>query len=745
MELDELLNKNQKEAATYLDSHLRIIAGAGSGKTRVVTYRIAYLIDEIGVDPRKILAITFTNKAANEMKERITSLLGPHALGSLVCTIHSLCVRILRRHINVINYPSNFMIMDEEDQKALIKKIYNNLDIDAKTISIKSMIASISNYKMANIDPERAMELAGQFQGEIKKAKVYKEYLEYQENHFMLDFDDLLLKAVYIFENYPDVLEKWQHKFQYIHVDEFQDVGNIEYRLVKLMSQNAITCVVGDPDQTIYSFRGANVNYILDFDKEYQHEAKEGQTTFFDLDTEGVDFVFRLNFQGTLIPTQIFAQDMVEKQSGNILNISNSLIRKNRNRLEKDLYTEATGGSEVIHYMGKSEQEEADYICSQIEKIISEVDGVNYRDFAILYRANYLSRTIEQSMISHGIDYRIFGGLKFFSRKEVKDALSYLQLVCNDEDLAFERIINVPARGIGKKTLENIQLVALNNQVSLYEALTLFSDQIKLSSKAKKEIITLVKAVETAKQSSLPLHEMFENLMNDVGYIDMLKKDLEDNRIDNIHELQRSIYEFQNQNPDIATIENYLQEISLYTDNDNLDDGQYVSLMSIHMAKGLEFDYVFVLGLSEGIFPSFRALSESDEGLEEERRLAYVAFTRARKQLFLTDSEGFSFVTDSPKISSRFIDEIGSEGIKHVGTKPRFKTANFINTAPTKEELVGNNEVTDWSNGDFVLHDTFGKGVVVKVNGNTLDIAFELPAGLKTLMANHKALKKLTN
>ena len=359
--------------------------------------------------------------------------------------------------------------------------------------------------------------------------------------------------------------------------------------------------------------------------------------------------------------------------------------------------------------MGKSEQEEADYICSQIEKIISEVDGVNYRDFAILYRANYLSRTIEQSMISHGIDYRIFGGLKFFSRKEVKDALSYLQLVCNDEDLAFERIINVPARGIGKKTLENIQLVALNNQVSLYEALTLFSDQIKLSSKAKKEIITLVKAVETAKQSSLPLHEMFENLMNDVGYIDMLKKDLEDNRID------------------------------------NMDDGQYVSLMSIHMAKGLEFDYVFVLGLSEGIFPSFRALSESDEGLEEERRLAYVAFTRARKQLFLTDSEGFSFVTDSPKISSRFIDEIGSEGIKHVGTKPRFKTANFINTAPTKEELVGNNEVTDWSNGDFVLHDTFGKGVVVKVNGNTLDIAFELPAGLKTLMANHKALKKLTN
>lgn len=714
MDLDKLLNKNQKEAATYLDSHLRIIAGAGSGKTRVITYRIAYLIDEIGVDPRKILAITFTNKAANEMKERVVDLLGVHALGSLICTIHSLCVRILRQHINVINYPSNFTIMDEEDQKALIKKIYNQLQIDAKTISIKSMIATISNYKMANITPEKALEFAGSFQGEIKKAKVYKEYLEYQENHFLLDFDDLLLKTVYIFENYPDVLEKWQYRFQYIHVDEFQDVGNIEYRLVKLMSDKAITCVVGDPDQTIYSFRGANVNYILDFDKDFK-------------------------------PCKTIILNQNYRSTGNILNISNCLIRKNQNRLEKELFTEATGGGEVIHYTAKNEQDEAEYICSEIEKIINDVDGVNYRNFAILYRANYLSRTIEQCLISHGIDYRIFGGLKFFSRKEIKDALSYLQLVCNGEDLAFERIINVPSRGIGKKTMENIQAVAKNNHVSLYEALTLFSDQIKLSSKAKKEIRILVAAIEKARQSNLPLHEMFENLMNDIGYIEMLNKNLEENRIDNIHELQRSIYEFENQNPDLATIENYLQEIALYTDSDDNDDSQYVSLMTIHMAKGLEFDYVFVLGLSEGIFPSFRALSESDEGIEEERRLAYVAFTRAKKQLYLTDSEGFSFVTDSPKISSRFVEEIGKEGIKHLGTRPRFKTSNYINTNLSKDELVGNNQVSDWASGDFVIHDTFGKGVVVKVNGNTLDIAFELPAGLKTLMAGHKALKKLVN
>lgn len=715
MDLDTLLNENQKEAATYLDSHLRIIAGAGSGKTRVVTYRIAYLVETIGVDPRKILAITFTNKAANEMKERVIDILGNYGMGSLICTIHSLCVRILRQHIGVLKYPSSFMIMDEEDQKSLIKKLYKELEVDAKVISVKSMIAMISTYKMSKIAPQRAIELAGQFQGELKKAYVYQAYVKYQEDHFLLDFDDLLLKTMYIFENYEEVLEKWQHKFQYIHVDEFQDVGDIEYRLVQMLSKYATTCVVGDPDQTIYSFRGANVNYILDFDKDFK-------------------------------PSKTIILDQNYRSTGHILHVSNALIRKNRNRLEKDLYTNASKGSEVVHYTAKSEMEEANYICHRINEIIEKVEGVNYRDFAILYRANYLSRTIEQALIASQIDYRIFGGLKFFSRKEVKDALSYLQLIALDEDLAFERIINVPSRGIGAKTLENIQLVALKHQISLYEALTLHSEEIKLSSRSRKEVQNMVEAIEKAKHSSLPMHELFENLMEDLGYMEMLKNDLESNRIDNLHELQRSIYDYQNQNPDTATIENYLQDIALFTSNDTVDNGQYVSLMSIHMAKGLEFDYVFVLGLSEGVFPSFRSISEDgDEGLEEERRLAYVAFTRARKQLFLTDSEGFSFVTDSPKIASRFIDEIGKDGIQHFGAKPRFKTSDYIFTGPTKEELIGDNLVSDWKIGDYVEHEAFGKGVVVKVDGSTLDIAFSLPAGIKTLMASHKALKKLTN
>lgn len=715
MDLDTLLNTNQKEAATYLDTHLRIIAGAGSGKTRVVTYRIAYLVESIGVDPRKILAITFTNKAANEMKERVQQILGDFASGTTICTIHSLCVRFLRRHINVLKYPSSFMIMDEEDQKALIKKLYKEYEVDAKTISIKSMLHAISVYKMSHIDPQKAISLAGQFQGELKKAQVYKAYVEYQEKHFMLDFDDLLLKTVYILETYPDVLEKWRAKYQYIHVDEFQDVGDIEYRLVHLLSTQAIVCVVGDPDQTIYSFRGANVNYILDFDKDFK-------------------------------PSKTIILDQNYRSTGNILNISNALIRKNRNRLEKDLFTESSLGNEVIHYTAKSGQEEAQYICHRIHEIIEKVEGINYRDFAILYRANYLSRSIEQAMIASQIDYRIFGGLKFFSRKEVKDALSYLRMVVDNEDLAFERIINVPARAIGAKTVERIQLVALEHQISLYDALTLHSDEIKLTSKSKREVQVMVQAIEKARQSTLPMHETFENLMHDLGYIEMLKNDLENNRIDNLQELQRAIMEYQKQNPDTATFENYLQEIALYTDNDAIDNGQYVSLMSIHMAKGLEFEYVFVLGLSEGVFPSFRALSEdADDGLEEERRLAYVAFTRARRQLILTDSEGFSFVTDSPKIASRFIDEIGKVGVKHVGTKPRFKTSDYIPTTISKEELIGDNQVTDWKNGDYVMHDAFGKGVVIKVNGSSLDIAFGLPAGVKTLMASHKALKKLTN
>ena len=368
MNLDELLNPKQKEAAMYLDSHLRIIAGAGSGKTRVLTYRIAYLIEEVGIEPRHILAITFTNKAANEMKERVIDLLGEYASGALLCTIHSLCVRILRQNIRVLNYPNHFVIMDEEDQKSLLKKIFKEKQIDPKTITVKSCIHFISSCKMARISPQKAIDMSKDFIGEQKKAATYEAYEKYKEEHFMLDFDDLLLKTLEIFENYPEILERWQRQFQFIHVDEFQDVGEVDYQLIKYLSGQSLLCVVGDPDQTIYSFRGSDINYIINFDKDFPD-----------------------------VKTVILDQNY--RSTKTILNISNNLIRKNKNRLEKDLFTELDEGAKVIHYSGIDEEAEANYVCDTIEDIIHKVEGVNYHDFAILYRANYLSRPFEQKLI----------------------------------------------------------------------------------------------------------------------------------------------------------------------------------------------------------------------------------------------------------------------------------------------------------------------------------------------------------
>lgn len=715
MELDKLLNQKQKKAATYLNSHLRIIAGAGSGKTRVLTYRIAYLIEEIGIDPSSILAITFTNKAANEMKKRVESILGLNSLGTLICTIHSLCVRILRNHIRVLGYPSHFIIMDEEDQKALLKNIFKELNIDSKVLSYKSCINFISSYKMARINPSKAKEFFGNYPVDLKKAEIYSVYEKYKEEHYMLDFDDLLLKTLEIFENHPVILEKWQKKFQFIHVDEFQDVGEIDYELVRLLSGKSTLCVVGDPDQTIYSFRGSNVNYILDFDKDYKN-------------------------------TKTIILDQNYRSTKNILEISNNLIRKNKNRLEKDLFSELEEGAKIIHYSGIDEDSEAEFITSKIEEIISKVEGVNYHDFAILYRANYLSRPIEQKLIKKQIDYRIFGGLKFFSRKEIKDALSYIRLMVNSDDLSFERIINVPSRGIGNKTLEKIKMCALNTGLSCYEVISLYGNDLGFSPKVKKELKVFISAIEKAKHSNKSLPEVFEILLKDLGYIEMLKNDQDDNRIMNLQELQNSLAEYVKNNPEIATFENYLQDIALYTSTDDINDEEYVSLMTIHMAKGLEFNYVFVVGMSEDIFPSFRSLTEDgDDGLEEERRLAYVAFTRAKKVLYLTDSQGYSYISKSPKITSRFIDEIGTDKVEHSGNPSKFKTKNFIKMTPSLQDMIGDNHVEEWKNGDFVHHDIFGQGIVLRVEGKMIDVAFAAPHGIKTLMSNHKAVKKLLN
>ena len=719
MDLKKELNPEQYEAATNVASHTRIIAGAGSGKTRVLTYRIAYLINEVGIDPKKILAITFTNKAANEMKSRVEKMMGQESLGVTICTIHSLCVRVLREHIHLLGYPRYFVILDTEDQKSVLKDIYSKLGIDVKAFSYSSVLSTISYFKYSRISVEQAYEMAGDFRGEKIKAKIYEMYLDYQAKQLCLDFDDLLLKTVEIFERFPLALEIWQRKFQYIHVDEFQDVGEIEYQIVKdLTGKNNFVCVVGDPDQTIYSFRGANVQFIIDFDKDFEN-----------------------------CKTVILNQNY--RSSQNILDCANTLIRHNKNRLEKDLYTRLPKGSEVVHYSGQGPEQEAEFVVNEINHLIETVDGINYHDFLILYRANYLSRTIEQALMRNKMDYRIFGGLRFTDRKEVKDVLCYLRAMVFHDDLAFNRIINVPSRSIGKKTMDKITEYCSERGISIYDGLKEHCDHMGLSSKVKKKLKELIMLLDETKQNidygQMNIVEGYDYLLNESGYMEMLKVDEEESRIENVLEIKNMMNDFLNRYEGDNVLEEFLQELPLSNVENNDDHGEYISLMTIHMSKGLEYRYVFVIGLSDDVFPSFRSISESgDEGLEEERRLAYVAFTRAKEKLYLCDSQGYSFVTNSPKITSRFVDEIGSDSVVHQGVKPRYKTADYIiDPESTMEARIGNNEIDDMEVGDKINHQMFGDGIVTKVDGMMIEVAFQYPYGVKTLIKNHKAITRI--
>ncbi len=717
MDFTKFLNKAQIQAALNVTSHTRIIAGAGSGKTRVLTYRMAYLIDELGIDPRKILAITFTNKAANEMKERVENLMDGSTLGMTICTIHSLCVRILREHIYLLDYPRFFLILDVDDQKAILKEIYKDLEIDTKVISHVSALRSISLYKYNLMDVDTLIEESNGFAGEIIRAKIYEKYLEYQNIHKCLDFDDLLIKTVELFEKFPYVLEQWQSRFQYIHVDEFQDISQIEYHLIKcLVGSSNFVCVVGDPDQTIYTFRGANVNYIIDFDKDYQNTST---------------FYLNENYRSTK----------------KILNVANQLIQNNTNRLKKELFTHLVDGKDVVHYCGETQEEEAHFIVEQIEYIIETVEGVNYHDFAILYRSSYLSSKIEQELLRRHIDYKIYGGIRFTDRKEVKDILSYLRLVAFGDDLALKRVINVPTRSIGKKTIDKIELYAKMHQRLIFDVLENNLEQIGLSTKVKKHLKDFVDLICRVRnllyQENLSIVECIDYILNESGYLEMLTISQEDDRIENIYQVKNMASEFQKKYDGDSPLEEFLQELPLSNVEDNTGSGEYISLMTIHMSKGLEFKYVFVIGLSDDAFPNFKSVVEyGDSGLEEERRLAYVAFTRAREQLYLTESQGYSHVTKSPRLTSRFIDEIGKSGVIHKGKTQRFKTKDYIDVKETAKTRIGNNHIDQFLVGEHIEHALFGKGVIIKVEDDTIDVAFALPHGIKTIMKVHQAISK---
>ena len=729
------LNANQREAVLDDSKYLRIVAGAGSGKTRVLTMRIVHLIEEENVYPNKILAITFTNKAANEMKERIRQMLQNEVTQPWISTIHSLCVRILREDITCMGWPKNFTVLDADDQKTILKEAYKQIQIDANTYPFGSMLDYISNNKGAEISVDRAFELAGDFSGDKTKAEVYKYYVKRQNDMYALDFDDLILWVVRMFKTYSEVLTKWQNRFSYIHVDEFQDIDKIQYKLIKqLTGPFNHLYVVGDPDQTIYSWRGADVNIIMNFEKDFK-----GVKTI----------MLNENYRSTSC----------------ILNGANSVIRNNKNRLDKELFTSRTSNEKITHYASANDEYEAAYVANKISEL--HRNGKAYKDIAVLYRSNYLSRSIEKALLDQRIPYIIYGGLRFYDRQEVKDALCYLRLVVIGDDLALQRVINKPKRGIGNKTMELIADTARNEHKTMLEVLE--TENI-FSGKAKVTLNDFINKVnrwkKMAESKKIETFALFETILDESGYKAMLEEDHETDRLENLKELIDDIKEFTENYPD-SSLDEYLQQVSLYGDREETMSGDYIQLMTVHAAKGLEFDTVFVTDMNDGIFPNERAMNEGSRGVEEERRLAYVAFTRAKNKLYLTEAGGFSFILQRARQTSRFIKEIDDEYIENTGVGNEEHDAfrnrqtlygqrreNTFYEREEKRELYSFSEKGEvesikrevsssgYKTGDHLTHVKFGEGVVISCKGGIVEIAFPYPYGVKKIAAGHPSLKK---
>ena len=706
---DYLLNLNdrQLQAVTTKSQYVRVIAGAGSGKTRVLTTRILYLIDQWGIPSENILAITFTNKAAKEMKDRIEKMVDDNGNSSFISTIHSFCLYFLRREIKVLDYPSNFSVIDTDDQKLIIKEAIKQYDIENTKGEINNILNYISNNKAAGIDCLAALDMANNDKYTMY-AKAYQYYMDRCKQQYYLDFDDLLLFTNRILKTKSQIKEKWQKKYQFILVDEFQDIDNVQYELIShLASETSYVYVVGDPDQTIYSWRGANINIILDFDKKF----KNAET-----------IILNQNYRSTQ----------------NILNGANSLISYNKNRVKKDMISQNSAGDKIIHFSAGSEESESMYIVDKINSFLAK--GNNYQDIAILYRRNYLSRSIEKRLVDYHIPYIIYGGIRFYERKEIKDMLAYLKMLSIKDDISVKRTINIPKRGIGDKSIDALFDYARENNLSLYQAIDTYQGSGEKKMKAYKQLIDEL----TEQSNDKSLTDLFDMVFQQSGYREMLtnSKDPEDaNRLENIKELMNDIEDFSKSNVD-ATLDDYLANVALYTDIQNSSDENVVRLMTVHAAKGLEFYIVFVCALSDGIFPSQRSIEESgNKGLEEERRLAYVAFTRARKVLILTDNRGFSYSEGASKRPSRFIEEIDSQYLKDYN---KVVNDNYYNSS-SSTVISHNKTVTSskYKNGDKVYHDVFGEGIVLKSEGGNVQIAFSFPYGVKTIAASFPKLHKM--
>ena len=743
MSIYDTLNPPQREAVAQTEGPVLILAGAGSGKTRVLTHRIAYLMDEKGVNPWNILAITFTNKAAQEMRERVDKLVGFGSESIWVSTFHSACVRILRRHIDNLGYDTNFTIYDTDDQKSLMKDVCRKMNIDTKIYKERSLLAQISHAKDELLTPDdMEMKAAGDYNMK-KVASVYREYQAALRKNNALDFDDLIVKTVELFEKCGAVLEYYQERFKYIMVDEYHDTNTAQFKFISLLAQRYQNlCVVGDDDQSIYKFRGANIGNILGF----EHVFPDAR-------------VIRLeqNYRSTR----------------NILNAANQVIANNTERKAKTLWTENEEGSKVHFRQFLNAYEEAEYVAGEIGKLKRNGLG-NYRDCAILYRTNAQSRIFEEKFIAANIPYKLVGGVNFYARKEIKDLLCYLKTINNArDDLAVQRIINVPKRGIGATTLGRVQDYADNMGISLYEALRV-AEEVPSIGRSLSKIDGFVTFIQMLKSKAdvMTVEEILQEVIDSTGYVAELEaEDTEESRarIENIDELisktvaYQEAMEEQNQS---ATLSGFLEEVALVADIDTVDpDQDYVLLMTLHSAKGLEFPKVFMVGMEDGIFPSHMTISYGDDGeMEEERRLCYVGITRAMKDLTLTCAQQRMIRGETQyNRVSRFVREIPRElvDLGHTIQEKKPKVEELIPTpakySKMKEILQGRNykprefKVTkanslDYEVGDTVRHIKFGVGIVKEIveGGRDYEVTVEFDkVGVKKMFASFAKLKKI--
>jgi len=678
------LNEKQLNAVKTTEGYVRVIAGAGSGKTKALTSRFAYIVKYLGINSSNIMCVTFTNKAAQEMKKRVKKLIGDSFDISLITTYHGFCVKFLREDINKIFYPKGFLILDTEDQKTILRNIYTELNITSRDLSFKQVFKYISNSKKGldylnyvlqnkTIETNKDDKLLN---------TIFQKYLEKQKRNYALDFDDLINFTIYILTNFDDVLNKWQNRLHYIQVDEAQDSSENQFQLIEMLSrQHKNLFVVGDPDQTIYEWRGAKPEYLVDFDKIFP---------------DSVTIIMNQNYRST----------------PNILKIGNHIIKNNKIRVDKEMITQNPEGIDVVHFHGCHEFEESLWIAKEIKEII-KIENAKFSDITILYRANYLSRNIEQALIKENIPYTIFGGVKFFERKEIKDILSILSLINSEDDISFLRMFNNPTRGLGKKFLENLTLVAQSQNLSLFQALKKNIEKTELSKKGAKDFLDII--IELKELSKIKsISDLVKDILDKTALGELYRKDGDEERINNIKELVSSMILYENESQEIVTIQDYLQEISLYTDLDTNNDIQdKVKLMTIHISKGLEFPYVFLCGFTEGVIPSAMAIKERrNRAIEEERRLTYVAITRAEKRFYLTESEGFNFISGSNKYPSRFLFEINENFYIRKGELSQ----DIINEAKLQLNLNGTDNLEYLNVGDFVFHNVWKKGIVKEVD-----------------------------